>query len=302
MRHYNPHNIDSLLSSNTTTHDTPTSKVTTPTSNGVVNQTPLEVAIPSLPEDATSIANMVDQLVRKHVNEELSKDNAEKQPVTEAATVAKLESNTTPITTQAVEDDVSKVKTDDGIATTSGRLSPLFPNITGEDDSKPQDKAHGASGTATNYASVLLSLTGNWSMIVTTILGICLPSCGEEPKGIPGDSDHNNKVDYSSQACDYFIQDLLYNCDPTVAESIADTIITKLNDGFAADKWSLDEVLKLEDDNVEITEANVALIVGKKMLHSLVRLLAIELSDPIIGGEEANERASKNKSVIVLIQ
>lgn len=302
QRHYNPHNIDSLLSSsNVTTHDTPTSKVATLTSNGVTNHTPSEVAMPTLPENAASIANMVDQLVRKHVNEEISKDNAEKQSATEATTVTKPVANTTPLATQA-EDGVSKVKTDDGVATTSGRLSPLFPHLTGEDDSKPQDTARGASTTATSYASVLLNLTANWSLIVTTILGISLPSCGEEPRGIPSDSDDDIRAEYSSQACDYFIQDLLYNCDHTVAESIADTIIAKLNDGFAADRWSPDDVLRLEDDSVAITEVNVALIVGKKFLHSLVRLLAIELSDAVIGGDDTNERASKNKSVIVLIQ
>ena len=51
-----------------------------------------------------------------------------------------------------------------------------------------------------------------------------------------------------------------------------------------------------------VTEDNVALIVAKKFLHSLVRLLAIELSDPVIGGEETSERANKNKTAIVLIQ
>ena len=299
QRHYNPHNIDSLLSSSATTHDTPTSKVTTPTSNGVTNHTPSEVAMPTLPENAASIANMVDQLVRKHVNEELSKDDAEKHSATEEATDAKPVTNTTPLTTQA-EDGISKIKTDDGVATTSGRLSPLFPTLTDED--KPQDVARGASTTATSYASVLLNLTGNWSLIVTTILGICLPFREEEPRGIPGDGDNDIRAEYSSQACDYFIQDLLYNCDHALAESIADTIITKLNEGFAADRWSPDDVLKLEDDSVVITEVNVALIVGKKFLHSLVRLLAIELSDPVIGGEEVNERTSKNKSVVVLIQ
>ena len=306
LRPFNPHNIENLLSSsNVSTADTSSSKVTEATVSSGTNQIPSEVVMPpSLPEDATSIANMVDQLVRKHVKEEIFGNNNEKQ-VTSSPPAAKPVQPANSITSVNINDvNVGTFNTEheDGVATISGRLSPLFPNLTAGEDPKSQEDKTTASHTHTSSIDVLLSLTSNWPLIVTSILGRCLPSCGEEPRGIPSDGDNSLRGEYSSQACDYFIQDLLYNCDYAVAESVADTIIAQLNDGFALDKWTLDDVLQLEDDSVVVTEANVALIVGKKFLHSLVRLLAMELSDPVIGGEEASERVNKNKSVIVLIQ
>jgi len=279
------------------------------TTNDVTS--PSEIVVPSLhkPQDTNAVVSEVDQLVKKRIKEELSKDISGKQPspavVAGKAVDSASCSGSTKIDDELTEDvgsvDVPKPQSDRSISSNVGRLSPLFPNLTGEEDTKSSQQDDKKSNHNC-YISVLLSLTSDWSLIVTTILGKCLPSRGEEPRGIPTGSDNNVKVEYSSQACDHFIQDLLYNCDYTVAESIADTIIAKLNDGFAVDRWTLDDVLQLEDETVVITEDNVALIVGKKFIHSLVRLLAIELSDPVTGGEEAGEGTKKNKSVIVLIQ
>lgn len=313
LRHCNPHNIDNLLSSsNTSTGDTCTSKVTDSSCNSGTRQASLGLYVPSLPFDPTSVTNAVDQLVKKHVKEELSKDKTDNQPTASPSPLTDSTTSGNSLQAEASGNNVQaedvasnkipKMESDDSVPVTTGRLSPLFPHLTGEEDSKAQEDKIPASSSHASYSSVLLSLTSNWSSIVTTILGICLPSCGEEPWGIPNDSDNEIRVDYSSQGCDHFMQDLLYNCDHRVAESIADNIIGKLNDGFATDRWTLDDVLQLEDDTVVVTEVNVALIVGKKFLHSLVRLLAIELSDPVIGGEEASERTNKNKSVITLIQ
>lgn len=287
--------------------DAPTIKITESTSNDVASLSSSEVVVPSLhqPQDTAAAISMVDQLVKKHIKEELSKDIISKQPILPSSAVAAANiascSDGTKIDDKQTEDvgstNAPKPQPDDNMSSAAGRLSPLFPNLTGEDDSKSSQQ--GNKSTHSGYISVLLSLTNNWPSIVTTILGKCLPSCGEGPRGIPTSSDNDIRVEYSSQACDHFIQDLLYNCDYTVAESIADTIIAKLNDGFAVDRWTLDDVLQLEDETVVVTEDNVALIVGKKFLHSLVRLLAIELSDPVIGGDEASERT---KSVIILIQ
>ena len=304
LRHYNAHNIESLLSSATaSTTDSSTGKMYDSTSDGFS-----EVVVPSLcqPEDTSSVANMVDLVVPKHIKNELSKDITDKPQTASSVDItapaaAKAVNSTASVDTQTEDTasiNIPKVQLEDNIASSLGRLSPLFPNLTGEEEPKSQEDKIPVTTTHTCHSSILLSLTNDWSLIVTTILGICVPSCGQEPRGIPTD----NRVEYSSQACDHFIQELLYNCDYTVAECIADTIISKLNDGLAVDRWTIDDVLQLEDDSVVVTEVNVALIVAKKFLHSLVRLLAIELSDPVIGGEETSERANKNKSVTVLIQ
>ena len=311
LRHYNPHNIESLLSSaNSSVTDASTGKTTDSTSDGVAQQNASEVVVPSLcqPEGTSSVANMIDQLVKKHIKNELSKDiigGKQQTAASDVTTTATAEVVTSTVDTDDTQaEDVVRIaipnaQLEDNIPSAPiGRLSPLFPNLTDEEDLKPKEKKISVSTAHTDHTSILQRLTNNWSLIVTTILGICVPSCEEEPRGIPTD----HRVEYSSQACDHFIQELLYNCDYAVAECIGDTIIGKLNDGLAADRWTLDDVLQLEDEGVVVTEDNVALIVVKKFIHSIVRLLAIELSDPVIGGEENSERANKNKSVIVLIQ
>lgn len=309
LRHYNPHNVESLLlTPNASKTDTSTGKVNDSTGEGIAQQNISEITVPSLcePEDVSSDTNVhctVNQLVTKHVRCELLKDTADKPDKLQTAspvdvTTTKVVNSTASVNTNDIPvEDIPEVHIGDNVTPPSiERLSPLFPNLSGEEDSKSQEDK--IPVTHAGHSSILLSLTTDWSLIVTTILGICVPSCGEELRGIPTD----NRVEYNSQACDHFMQELLYNCDYTVVESIADTIIGKLNDGLAGDQWTLDDVLQLEDESVAVTKDNVALVLAKKFLHSLVRLLAIELSDPVIGGEETSERANKNKNAIVLIQ
>ena len=292
------------MTPNASTTDTSAGKANNSTVEGVTQQNPSEIIVPlSEPEETSSDSNvrcMVNQLLTKHVKNELSKDTTEKLQTTTSpldVTATKTVNSTTSVnTSDTPAEDIPEVQAEDNVTPSIERLSPLFPSLSGEEDSKSREDK--IPVTHTGHSGILLSLTTDWSLIVTTILGICVPSCGEEPRGISTD----NRVEYNSQACDYFIQELLYNCDYTVAECLADTIISKLNYGLAGDQWTLDSVLQLEDESVAVTEDNVALIVAKKFLHSLVRLLAIELSDPVIGGEETNERANKNKSAIVLIQ
>ena len=303
LRHYNPYTIENLLSSsNTPTEDAPASRETESTLNPNLNCTS-EAPIHSDLE-STITGQLLDHMGDKEVTTP-QPSLCVSNPAT--STVA---SDVTKQSSDGQGKDVStinapKLQPDDGtIAATAPRLSPLFPHLAGEEDLKSpqQEERRPIHSPHNGYLSVLLSLTGNWSSLVTTILGKCLPSCGEAPRGIPSRSDNDDKMEYNSQLCDYFIQDLLYNCDYAVIESIADTIISKLNDGFAADKWTLDDVLQLENETCVVTEANVALIVGKKFLHSLVRLLAIELSDPVIQGEETSERNNQNKNIMALIQ
>lgn len=311
LRQYNPHNIENLLSSSaTSTRDIPIIKLTdSSSSNSIVNQSHAEpvVLMPSLSQSMDVPNVMTSNSMNKDIQQGHITDKLLTIPSSDA-TADKTLNSTTNISPVSVKQG-SDVQTEDignnppktmsdSTAYTVGSLSPLFPNLTGQEDSKlsqQEDKPPVSSAQA-----ILLSLTTNWSSIVATILGRCLPSCGENPRGIPSDSDI--KVEYNSQACDFFIQDMLYNCDYAVVESIADTIINQLNEGFAVNSWTLDDVLQLEDETVAVTENNVALIVSKKFLHSLVRLLAIELSDPVIEGEETNKRTNRTKNMIGLIQ
>jgi len=297
MRHFNPHNIENLLS-NAPTADVSAPQATDSTSPVAVEQSVSEIVFPSfyLPGSGTPGDN--NNKLKKHIRNELSKDIVtDTQKTTQSSDVTPIAVNnaTTAVTTES-EDDISNVsipEPEQATPTNVEHLSPMFPGLTTDEECKSEEDKKQTTG----HTDVLLSLTNNWPLIVTTILGTCVPSCGDEAT-----DDNNAKVEYSSQACDYFVQELLYNCDYLLAESIADTIIDQLNVGLAGDKWTLNDVLQLDDDSVVVTEVNVALVVGKKFLHSLVRLLAIELSDPIIGGEEASERANKNKNVILLIQ
>ena len=253
QRHYNPHNIESLLlTPNASTTDASTSKPNDSTAEGVTQQNPSDVIVPLLcePEEVSSDNNircMVDQLLTKHVRNELLKDTTDKLQTTPSSGVTATKAINSTASVNASDtpvEDVPGVQIEDNVTPSIERLSPLFPNLTGEEDSKSREDKIPVMHTG--HSGILLSLTTDWSLIVTTILGICVPSCGEDPRGIPTD----DRVEYNSQACDYFMQELLYNCDYTVAECIADTIISKLNDGLAGDRWTLDGVLQLEDESV----------------------------------------------------
>ena len=290
MHHFNPHNIENILS-NTPTADTSAPPSTDSTSPAITKQSVSELVIPSLnlSGDTSGNDNKLNKRTRNEPSKDIITDTQRKKP---SADVTLITINDA-VTTEEDDVKVSIPQVEQAGPPVIERLSPMFPGLTADEECKSQEDKK----QTTSHIDVLMSLTNNWPLIVTTIIGISVHSCEKEPT-----ADNDAKVKYSSQARDYFIQELLYNCDYSLAESIADTIIDQLNVGLASDKWTLDDVLQLEDDSVVVTEVNVALIVGKKFLHSLVRLLAIELSDPIIGGEEAGERANKNKNVILLIQ
>ena len=181
-------------------------------------------------------------------------------------------------------------------------LSPMFPGLIGEGESTSAHEEKGIPSVNKpqgGFVSIMSSLVNNWTCTVATLLGKWIP--GDEALGEIPSSEIN--AEYSAQAMDYFIQQMLYNCDHVTVESFTDLIITKLNEGFATSKWTLDDVLHLEHGSCTMTETNVALIVGMKYVHCLVRLLAVELSDPVIIGEGENGNYnSRSKNLTVLLK
>lgn len=302
----------------------------TATTSGAASTSSASVATPlSQSIDDTALVNMISQLVKKQIKEELSKDPSLqfKEPpdtgsdVTTSSTLsegkqaAAKETNNNGVDVEATliraQPDCSTINlpqlpplprpVSPQVFPPLKPLSPMFPGLVGEEESTSaqQEKKTPSNKPLGSFVSIMSSLVNNWTCIVATLLGKCIP-IGGEPGEIPCSE---TNTENSAQAIDYFIQEMLYNCDHVTVETFTDLIITKLNEGFAASKWTLDDVINLEHGNCVMTEANISLIISMKFVHSLVRLLAVELSDSVIIGEgENSERNGKSKNLITLIK
>jgi len=301
----------------TNTHDMPSTGTTGAgtASTSSASETPLGQSL-----NDTALVNMISQLVKKQIKEELSKDPSLQLKIptdtgNDVTTSSASSEEKQATDKESKSDDSMHAENSDAKAPTLIRaqpdcstlqppslarpLSPMFPGLIGEGESisvQEEKKTPSVNKPQGGFVSIMLSLVNNWTCVVATLLGKWIPTEGEM-------SSSEISTEYSAQAVDYFIQQMLYNCDHVTVESFTDLIITKLNEGFATNKWTLDDVLHLEHGSLTMTESNVALIVGMKYIHSLVRLLAVELSDPVIIGDgENSDNSSRSKNLMVLLK
>ncbi len=128
-------------------------------------------------------------------------------------------------------------------------------------------------GMSVSGVDLLQPLVSNWPCLVTTILGF-YPTT---------DVSSDSCVLGSVPSLDSFISHLLLNCDTEAVTVVVDTILGKMNNAMSlvgTNDLSLlsDETVWLKAQNLKLTEKNVALIVGRRFVESVVRVLAMNHS------------------------
>ena len=149
---------------------------------------------------------------------------------------------------------------------------------------------------------VLIQLAKSWPCIVATILG-------EWPFGSPdgntGGSDTRmgeepaqiTSLPSPSDACsvDALVQSLLAHADESVLLSFVETIVEAMN-RHAAD-LSLETVLNSQTLSAPLSRANVAFSVGLRFLRSVVRQMAIHLSQSSLSYIDLRTRVGGSNGV-----
>ena len=128
--------------------------------------------------------------------------------------------------------------------------------------------------------TMLPHLASSWPCVVTTILGFY-----PNPDAVCN-SDLSTSDCYSLStvhSVDGFTSDLILNCDRDTISSLVDTVTSKMNKAISlassSDLSLLTETIDWSKvQRSMVTESNVALVVGRRFLESVVRVLAMKHS------------------------
>lgn len=156
----------------------------------------------------------------------------------------------------------------------SGLNEPLLPATYKTPSNLAQCSCRSQKGVSGDGVDLLAPLVSNWPCLVATILGFC-----------PSETLSTNEARevISVHSLDSFMSHLLLDCHVDTVTVVVDTIVRKMNEAIPL---SGPKDLSLLSDNIDwlkiksfdLSEENVALLVGRRFVESAVRVLAMNHS------------------------
>ena len=182
-------------------------------------------------------------------------------------------------------DPEGKAKTATNEASTGENTTTTSENSSAAPDlmSFPPDSATVTEDLSSESLPVLIQLTQSWPSVASTILGYYpvdptdVPMVQEPRSSSKADekcASHSSPLE--SCTLDAFVFELLSHADEAVLTSFVETIVTEMNKH--SEHITLDAIQRISELNGVSSAGDVAVLVGIKLLRSVIRQLAVHLS------------------------